>query len=472
MQRFIRSYWFLVLCAGLLRTYSVCWGGETNDQPATVKPTLSLPPIFIRFIEEKRALAESICKKHDQQLSPVAMDFFAAAQKGDWVTTSNLFFTIANASRSPSGAWSPPLFWGPISEAYGTYELVHSWSPEFLEQFGDGIVKSIPAGSIYFGGSEAGRFTVSLFSQSHSQGRPFFTLTQNALSDSSYLTYIRDMYGDKLNLPDDNDIGKCMEEYKKDAQARLEHDQTFPSEPRQIRQGEDVRMVDGKIQINGPVCVMAIHALVIKLIMDRNPAREFYYEESYELETIDPLLTPREFIFKINRQPVGTIPPETVRAGREFWTHKTDAWLGPWLKTNTTIIEITNFVKRTYVLNEFKEFKGNTRFIRDSEARYAFANLRCAIAGLYAWRATHTKDPAERQRMLAEADFAFRQAFAICPSNPGVVMRYANLLIAGGRISDALNVVNVGCELYPEHPAMNDLLQQLSVMKARKRSTQ
>jgi len=215
MQRFIRSYWFLVLCAGLLRTYSVCWGGETNDQPATVKPTLSLPPIFIRFIEEKRALAESICKKHDQQLSPVAMDFFAAAQKGDWVTTSNLFFTIANASRSPSGAWSPPLFWGPISEAYGTYELVHSWSPEFLEQFGDGIVKSIPAGSIYFGGSEAGRFTVSLFSQSHSQGRPFFTLTQNALSDSSYLTYIRDMYGDKLNLPDDNDIESAWRNIKR-----------------------------------------------------------------------------------------------------------------------------------------------------------------------------------------------------------------------------------------------------------------
>lgn len=471
MQRFIRSYWFLVLCAGLLRAYSVCWGGETNDQPAAVKPASSLPPVFIRFIAEKRALAEVICKKHDQQLSPVAMDFFAAAQKGDWVTTSNLFFTIANASRSPSGAWSPPLFWGPISEAYGTYELVHSWSPEFLEQFGDGIVKSIPAGSIYFGGSEAGRFTVSLFSQSHSQGRPFFTLTQNALSDSSYLTYVRDMYGDKINLPDDNDIGKCLEEYKKDAQARLEHDQTFPSEPRQIRQGEDVRMVDGKIQINGPVCVLAIHALVIKLIMDRNPVQEFYYEESYELETIDPLLTPHEFIFKINRRPVVTISPETVRADREFWTHKTDAWLGSWLKTNTTIVEITNFVNRTYVRNEPKEFKGNPRFIRDADARYAFANLRCAIAGLYAWRATHSKGPAERQRMSAEADFAFRQAFAICPSNPGVVIRYANLLIAGGRISDALNVVSIGSELYPDHPMMNYMLERLRVMDAGSRAT-
>ena len=425
-------------------------------------------PTFAHFVSEKRLLAESICKKHDQQLSPDATNLFAAAQKNDWVTSSNLFFAIANACRSPSGAWSPPLSWGPVAETYGTYELVHAWSPEFLEQFGNGIVKSIPAGSIYFGGSEAGRFAVSLFSQSHSQGRPFFTLTQNALSDPSYLIYIRDMYGDKIKLPDDNDIAKCTEEYKKNAQARLEHDQAFPSEPRQIRQAEDVRIIDGKIQINGPVCVMAVHALVVKLIMDRNPDRAFFYEESYDLEAIEPLLIPHEFIFKINRQPVGTISSEALRADREFWTHKTDSWLGSWLKTNTTIAEITNFVNRTYVRNEVKEFKGDPRFIKDAEARYAFANLRCAIAGLYAWRASHSKDPAERQRMLTEADFSFRQAFAICPSHPGVVIRYANLLIPAERISDALNVATIGCELYPDHPAMKDLLERLRAMNALK----
>ena len=56
-----------------------------------------------------------------------------------------------------------------------------------------------------------------MFSESHSQGRPFFTLTQNALSDSAYANYLREMYGDKIHLPDADDTTRCMEEYRKDA---------------------------------------------------------------------------------------------------------------------------------------------------------------------------------------------------------------------------------------------------------------
>jgi len=419
---------------------------------------------FSRFVTEKRLLAEIICKAHEQRLSSTATDFFAAAQKGDWMTTSNLFSALEAANHSSPGGWLPPVYWGAVHETYGVYELLHVWNPELLERFGDGVVNSIPAGSIYFGGTEAGRFAVSLFSQSQSQGRPFFILTQNALSDPSYSGYLRDMYGGKVNLPSDKDIGGCFEEYKKDAQARLEHDQAFPSEPHQIRQGEDVRLVNGNIQISGPVCVMAIHALVVKLIMDRNPGREFFYEESYELETIDPLLTPHEFIFKMNRKPVGTISPEAARADRKFWTRKTDGWLGAWLKPSSTIEEITNFVNRTYAKNELEGFKGDAQFIHDDEARHAFSKLRCAIAGLYAWHAINSKDPAERQRMATEADFAYRQAFAICPSNAEVVMRYANVLIAAGRRSDAIGVVCIGCQLYPEHPTMHSLLEHLRGM--------
>ena len=467
MNHFFTIWLTICLCGGLLLGEFNCVAAS-EDAPkimATNRAPAALPA-FARFVTQKRLLAEGICKKHEHHLPSTAMGFFAAAQKGDWLTTSNLFSVLEAANHPSSGGWSPPAFWGTVHETYGVYELLHAWTPEFLVQFGDGVVNSIPAGSIYFGGTEAGRFAVSLFSQSHSQGRPFFTLTQSALSDSSYSSYLRDMYGDKINLPSDNDIRRCMEDYKKDAQARLEHDQAFPSEPRRIRQGEDVRLVNGEVQINGPVCVMAIHALVIKLIMDRNPGREFYYEESYELETIDPFLTPHEFIFKLNRQPVGRISPEIIRADREFWTHKTDTWLGAWLKSNSTVEEITNFVNRTFVQSQPEGFKGNIQLIHDGEARYAFSKLRCAIAGLYAWRATHSKDPAEQQRMTTEADIAFRQAFAMCPSNAEVAMRYANFLIAAGRTRDALSVVSISCQLYPDHPAMHDLLEHLRVLNA------
>ena len=48
---------------------------------------------------------------------------------------------------------------------------------------------------------------------------------------------------------------------------------------------------------------------------------------------------------------------------------------------------------------------------------------------MYAWRVSDpdNKDPVAQQRMIKEADFAFRQAFAFCPYSPEAVFRYVNL---------------------------------------------
>ena len=322
-------------------------------------------------------------------------------------------------------------------------------------------MESIPSDSIYFGGTELGRFAVSAFSESHSAGRPFITLTQNALSDTTYLGYLQDMYGETIHLPGPSDSQKCIDEYLADAQTRLKHDRDFPVESRQIRHGEDVRIVAGKVQFTGPVAVMAIHARIVKVIFDRNPDREFYLEESYPLDWTYPHLTPHQFIFKLNREPVKEIPVETVRTDREFWIRNTESWLGVWLKTNTSLSEITHFVDRTYFKNDLNEFKGDPEFLRDLEARKAVSRLRSSIAGLYAWRASNTKDPMERERMAAEGDFAFRQAFAMCPVNPGTVARYVELLSSGGRLSDAAQIAATAYKLDPEHKQLGDYVEQL-----------
>src|SRR5580698_1817034 len=151
------------ICCGLppLDFNSLAATEDTPKLTATNRASDVLPA-FARFVTEKHLLAESICKKHDEPLSSAATDFFAAAQKSDWMTTSNLFSAMDAANHASSGKWLRPIYWGPIQETYGVYEVVHAWNPEFLEQFGDGVVRSIPAGSIYFGGTEAGRFAVSL----------------------------------------------------------------------------------------------------------------------------------------------------------------------------------------------------------------------------------------------------------------------------------------------------------------------
>jgi len=82
--------------------------------------------------------------------------------------------------------------------------------------------------SIYFGGSDSGRMLVTALCQDHAQGKPFFTLTQNALSDGRYMDYLRAMYGKQISLPTTNDVQAALEDYKADALRRLKHDEEFP----------------------------------------------------------------------------------------------------------------------------------------------------------------------------------------------------------------------------------------------------
>ena len=48
------------------------------------------------------------------------------------------------------------------------------------------------------------------------------------------------------------------------------------------------------------------------------------------------------------------------------------------------------------------------------------------------------KTEAERQALIREADFAFKQAFAFCPYSPEVVFRYMYFLAMEGRFDDAI----------------------------------
>ena len=61
--------------------------------------------------------------------------------------------------------------------------------------YANDIIASIPPGSIYFGGTDPGRFLITAMEKSQVNADPFFLLTQNALADGNYLDYLRSMYG-------------------------------------------------------------------------------------------------------------------------------------------------------------------------------------------------------------------------------------------------------------------------------------
>src|SRR5207302_3710252 len=135
--------------------------------------------------------------------------------------------------------------------------------------------------------------------------------------------------------PDDSQ--KCFQEYLQDAQRRLQHDAQFPNEPKQIRPGEDVKIIDNRVQVSGQVAVMSINGLITKVIFDHNPKNEFFVEESFPLDWMYPYLTPFGVIMKINRQPLPELTDQIVKTDHEFWSQFSGRLIGNWITYDTPV---------------------------------------------------------------------------------------------------------------------------------------
>ena len=277
----------------------------------------------------------------------------------------------------------------------------------------------------------------------------------------------------EINIATVEDSSKSFTEYVEDARRRLDHDQRFPNEPRQIKPGEDVRYDEatGRIQVSGQVAVMSINGLLTKVMFDKNPEHDFYVEESFPLDWMYPHLTPSGIIMKINRQPLTEMTQEIVDRDHRFWSKYSERLIGNWITYDTSVSNICRVAEQVYVKRNYQGLKvdgkdvlPDSRFVRDDDAQKAFSKLRSAIAGVYFWRineAGRRGNLAEQQRMIKECDFAFRQAFAFCPFSPEAVFRYTNLLISMGRIDDAILVARTFQKLDPNNRSAKDLIDQL-----------
>lgn len=397
-----------------------------------------------RFIAEKCAQVRAETRAPDHPMSPESTVFFTAAERCDW---SRLFDAIAamhramregSSQRAQSAVY--PVEWAVVNEIGAALEAFAGGDEEFAIAFARDIIKSIPAGSIYFGGTDAGRFLVTALSSSHKNGDPFFTITQNALADHrSYLRYLRQMYGDRIYVPTEADANQAISEYEADARKRRTEGKLLP--------GEMFEEVEGKLEIHGHLSVIAINDLLTRLMFDRNSGREFYIEESFPLGWMYPHLLPHGPILKINRQPLSTMPDETRLRDREFWSRYTSPLLGDWLTVDTALPEILAFVQKVYLQQDMSSFRGNLRYIQNDASQTSFSKLRLSIGGVYAWRAQNTQSEDEKHLLLREAEFAFRQAFVLDPNNPEAVFRFVNLLLGQKRIDDAISLVSTSVAL-------------------------
>jgi len=413
-----------------------------------------------RFATVKQKQIRENAETLTNKVPAIVWNFFDAVRVDDWETATNLAERIMQASgrytNSVENESVSPTFktliWPSISEMIGTYEQFHEWDNKWLHRFGSEIIDSIPEGSIYFGGTDPGRFIISALIEPKENGKRFFVLTQNQLADHTYLEYLRTRYGKKLYIPTDEDSQNCFQEYTTSAQHRLEQGGG-------LKPGEDVHVVNGRVQVSGTVAVMAINGLLVRVIFDKNPGREFYIEESYPLDWMYPYLSPHGLIFQLHDRPLSELSSVRVEKDQDYWSRLTGELIGKWLTNDTPIKEVCDFSDKVFLDKNLDGFKGDPGYVKSKDVQKTFSKLRSSLAGMYAWRAEHARDADKKVQMRIAADLAFRQAYAICPYSPEAIYNYAVFLVKCKRADDAFCLVKTSLRLDPDNGQLRDLIK-------------
>ena len=226
--------------------------------------------------------------------------------------------------------------------------------------------------SIFFGGTDPGRFVPTYMIYSANYRPDVYLITQNALADDTYMSVQRDLYGDEIWIPSKDDSAQAFNIYVDEVQ-------------RGVRQANgDLKIENGRVQVTGALGVMEINGILTKMMFDHDRLRHpFYVEESYVIPWMYPYLSPHGLIMKINKDQT-PYDAKTAQKDKDFWD-----W----------------YVRR---------LTGDPMYRRDFAGQKSFSKLRAALAGLYS-----------NQGRRADAAQAFREACLLYPASPESTFRYA-----------------------------------------------
>jgi len=284
--------------------------------------------------------------------------------------------------------------------------------------------------SVLYGGTDPGRFvpTYMIFCESRVAPKDRFRdkdfdrsdvyiITQNALADTTYMSYIRDHYDysrpkndgpfqrllhrdhtypiQPIYIPSADDNNRAFQEYVRDVQSG------------KIPASADIKIENGRVSVQGVGGVMTINGILARWIFDKNKDKHaFYIEESYVIPWMYAFLTPYGVIMKIEKDPVPS-PQENPK----LWADIAAKDRAYWDKLT-------------------KSFTDRDDFRRNSDAKKSFSKMRSAIAGLYAARG-----------IIGEAEYAFKQSRELCPESPEACFRLADLYMRQQRYSEAAKVM-------------------------------
>jgi tetratricopeptide (TPR) repeat protein len=381
---------------------------------------------IMKFGKNRREVAHAMAKRLSVKVPDEVERFFDAVESGRWEEIDAAHKALLENEKQLNQPKSADLheFWRPIQETWGAAREAQNWPAQRLLDYGNAILDSLRPGMIYAGGTDPGCFIPTMMNET-GDGDKHITLTQNALADGTYLKYLDVLYGDQMATLTQDDSQRAFQNYIADAQKRLEHDQQFPNEPAQLKPGEDVKVVDGKVQVSGQVAVMAINEKLFQMLMDKNPNASFALEESFPFQSMYGTASPLGPMIELGpAQQQSELSAEKAAQSVDYWRTAADQ-----------------------LLSDPETPEG-------SDARKAYSKLISSQAGLLV-----------DHNLPAEAEQEFRTALQLTPESPEAVFRYINLLISQGRVADALPVVENAIKAAPDNGQFQNLRNDLNDIK-------
>ena len=254
--------------------------------------------------------------------------------------------------------------------------------------------------SIFFGGTDPGRFVPTYMIYAANFRPDVYLITQNALADGTYMAVERDLYGDEIWIPSEEDSAIAFQRYAD-------------------RKGVSAK--NGRLQVTGALEVMEINAELAKMMHEHDRSRHsFYIEESYAMEWMYPYLSPHGLIMKINADKTA-YDPALARKDRDFWDWYT------------------------------RRLLSDPMYRRDFAAQKSFSKLRASIAGLYV-----------KQGRYSDAAGAFREANLLYPASPEATFRYiGSYLLPKGRYEVVRDLIEYTDKIDPNNKRTENIKKYL-----------
>ena len=331
--------------------------------------------------------------------------------------------------------------------------------------YGEEIMKICKPNTIYYGGTDPGRFVPMYMINVDKLRQDCWLITQNGLADDSYTTTLRDRYSepqhvwgwvrgllkilqasredhkkgvDTIYIPPDDDFQRSFEMYYKEVEKRVKRGENV---------SEEVSLDGGKISIRGIEGVMRLNAILTRMIYDKNIKKHpFFLEESYQIDWMFPYLKPAGIIMELCDKKV-EITEEIIAKDTAYWDNIKNVF-----ENGGTLYfkDITNG-RRGKVQVKAGEF------FKDLAAKKSFAKCRTAIGGVY-----------EHHKLYKEAERAYRDAIWLHDMSAEAYMRLSNMLMHNGEERKGLDIMKEYLVKDPMNFAMRNYVNLMEVEISRK----